>query len=740
MIRFLSAFIFLGAAAMAEPIAIRSGDHASFARLVLSIPEGAEWDVGRMGDDVGVVLSDHEDGFDTDGIFDRIPRNRIGSVSSEDRLLRLELVCDCHADAFLWQADRLVVDIVDGPPPPGNPFDMPLLSGGRDTAQAATRGGDLPILLPRDDRHRLLQELMPFRFTQNGEDERITAAQSAVMVSLARAATEGFFELPTDPVQMTFADEEEDRVSVPRVVGLTPVTDPMAGFGMSLEELGGPGLALRSTLTDLVAGREVPDQGSRNCLPDSIFDVAAWAGDGNFAKQVSKARSALTTEFDRYPPGSIEELAGAYIYFGFGAEARRVLSLDGNQTLDRALLAEMALIVDGHTVPDGRLAAQQDCTGKGTLWLLMARSDIADVGSDIRGEAVREFRTLPPHLRTHLGPLLAEKFLSADDAERARDIIDQVPSGGAGLSIDASLVRAEVDDALGTTEEKERELSALAEDSARLPPEALAQLLELKLERGAFASPEEIELAHVLLYETRPIGGHERLAAALARTYIALDDFGQAEAIMQTEVSVDSDTFGALANDLFAARVDRLSDLEVLELALEDSPPNVRPELIDRLAGRLIDMGFPNEALQVLEVTDEQQDNPERRYLRAGANALLGKIEMVEQELGTLDDARARDIRTQTFSLIGDHVEAFAVSAPAADAREDQDLAWRAGAWDALAGVDDPLIQSVSRLALQPTLLSPDLAELEARNALLGEAARTREMAEELLGRFSLEN
>ena len=381
-----------------------------------------------------------------------------------------------------------------------------------------------------------------------------------------------------------------------------------------------------------------------------------------------------------------------------------------------------------------------DCTGKGTLWLLMARSDIADVGSDIRGEAVREFRTLPPHLRTHLGPLLAEKFLSADDAERARDIIDQVPSGGAGLSIDASLVRAEVDDALGTTEEKERELSALAEDSARLPPEALAQLLELKLERGAFASPEEIELAHVLLYETRPIGGHERLAAALARTYIALDDFGQAEAIMQTEVSVDSDTFGALANDLFAARVDRLSDLEVLELALEDSPPNVRPELIDRLAGRLIDMGFPNEALQVLEVTDEQQDNPERRYLRAGANALLGKIEMVEQELGTLDDARARDIRTQTFSLIGDHVEAFAVSAPAADAREDQDLAWRAGAWDALAGVDDPLIQSVSRLALQPTLLSPDLAELEARNALLGEAARTREMAEELLGRFSLEN
>ncbi len=136
--------------AMAGTVTFRSGEHADFSRLVLDIPPGTDWSLNRLADDYVLSLGEGMS-FDTSAAFDRIPRDRIAALETppDTGELVVRLGCDCHAVAFLFAPGKLVIDVADGPAPPGSPFEV-----ARDGATGEP-GPDrpiLPLVTPAPDR------------------------------------------------------------------------------------------------------------------------------------------------------------------------------------------------------------------------------------------------------------------------------------------------------------------------------------------------------------------------------------------------------------------------------------------------------------------------------------------------------------------------------------------------------------------------------------------------------------
>ena len=110
--------------ASGDRVQVRSGNHPDFARLVLVYSDPRRWsvvptDAGYRIDIAGTV------DFDVARVFDLIPRDRIGAVTvGSGGSLEIDVVCDCHVDALELPGRGLVVDIRDGPAPPGNPFEL----------------------------------------------------------------------------------------------------------------------------------------------------------------------------------------------------------------------------------------------------------------------------------------------------------------------------------------------------------------------------------------------------------------------------------------------------------------------------------------------------------------------------------------------------------------------------------------------------------------------------------------
>lgn len=102
----------------AQEIAIRSGEHAGFSRIVLYFDKTVAWKVGRVAGGYEFRVDDGSLTYDTSNVFEKIPRTRMTAL--EDRgsgRLFIASNCDCHADAFEIRGAEVVLDIKDGAAP-----------------------------------------------------------------------------------------------------------------------------------------------------------------------------------------------------------------------------------------------------------------------------------------------------------------------------------------------------------------------------------------------------------------------------------------------------------------------------------------------------------------------------------------------------------------------------------------------------------------------------------------------
>jgi len=425
--------------AAAQTVTIRSGEHASFSRLVLYFPTDAGWQLGRSDRGYRLLSMDDSVRFDTSGVFDFMPRSRILSVADGPARLDLEVTCRCHADAFEYRPGIVVVDIKDGAPPTDARFEARIdTDDTRETDQerraAAPRplpaprfplGGARPQLSPMASPPQALMSEVPdatFLFERGLPDETVASLGSQLAMTLADAMAAG--------------DLVPSRGSTERLDGR-----PLAA-----------GVSVR---TARIAQQERSETEDR-CLPDAMFDVTAWRGDLAPTETLAQARATFLDDIDAPDEAAVIAVARRHVALGFGAEAALIVSAFPVESEEGGIVAAMAVIVDNPEAPDlgsnesSALRSQQGCGTAAELWALLAAPAGAVDGARPDIDAVvRVVSALPIHLRRHLAPEVSRRLRALGENEAASMVrssvtrSDRVPSQE--LAVETAIGRGEED-------------------------------------------------------------------------------------------------------------------------------------------------------------------------------------------------------------------------------------------------------------------------------------------------------
>ncbi|WP_296426002.1 hypothetical protein [Yoonia sp.] len=737
----LFAYLWSAGALWAEPVQIRTGEHAQFTRVVLTIPVGADWQLAR-GEDGYLLRLPVEDGYDTRRFFNIIPRDRITNVSQsiDSGELSLAVSCECSADAFLYRPDTLVVDIRDGAPDAGSPFEI--LAGPRieparsaklakENTYVVPRNQLLPLILPDSGiiptaapgagdiaTTPMVAKTEPEASTPLSLDEDLNALERAVTESMARGLSQGLLEtdLPLGDAVVPLDDALRDALGVDGALA--------------------PGVRA-STSVDRAA---IPDDPAINvtqegatCLPSAYFDVGSWGDEQPFAAQLSAARARLTGEFDHTEEAAVTNLARTFVFFGFGREALQVLKLDGINSQERRYLAAIGQIVDGDPWESGLFAQQVSCATPAALWAILASGDGALDAQMDRSAVLNAFKALPFGLQSHLGPRLAEKFIAIGDNDGASQALAAV-GGATPPPIDAELAETALTRALGEPEIAMADLAEIASTDARITPEAMTELFVEAVKSGLLIRDEDFLLADALRFENGQLPVAVDLAMAQIRGYLAGDRFTAASALLHEEAgAIGAERHLALSTELAHAAVARMQNAPFLEFAFSALPDQMAPETENALARRLLDLGFPDRAGIVIADSVAGDAATERSYLRAEIALSIGAPDLVRAALVAIDSDRATALRR----IANDALSGDAVVADTSAGVDTEQSLWRRGVWRNLAESEDQLLQAASSVVLgqEVAQLDPETPLANGR-ALLDQSAESRAVLDDLLTRF----
>ena len=729
-------------AARAEVITFRSGEHADFSRLVLTIPRGTDWRLGRDGDGYALQLGNPADRFDISSAFDRISRNRIAALDPEagPGRLGIALACDCHATAFLWRADKLVLDVADGGPPAGSVFETPIDG----TAQGLVRVDQptLPILTGPGPQNTESLAALPDPFIQPDASETLlSATERAIAESLARAASQGLLTLdptavlqpsqsPPGPAEMPMVTSAEDAAVSADVPALHPGLTTHSAIDISPRSLD-PDQSLSRT--------------GQPCLAEGSLDVAAWADESDFGSQIGRLQARLTGEFDSYSASTATDLARLYIHFGFGREALRALQISDTSDPQTELLASLAHLVDAEPSDPAALEQQEGCANGVVFWLALARGSVAGLSESQKATLTSTFRALPDTLRGHLGASLAQLFLQDGDFLAADTILAIARNGLTADVFEREVAQVGLTAGLEGSDRAMTMLSTLARSDDRTTAETLGQLIDMRLAAGQDIDDPDVLLAEALLFENRGRSGYAALAPSYARALISKGQIARTLDFLEGDLApLSQDAILALRSEATIAAAAMLPVAEFLNFAFGERPAGIDQAARDAIATRLTELGFPDEAQRVITadqaaasggVAANEADLPRGSIAIPQANPL--EPALATPAVDVADAVDGADV-VKTLSAGEAALPGLATDAPPDGSIPVAD-AWLAGDWDRLAQTDDPLLQAASEAMRTAPALSGDAASLATSRTLLAEAEATRALAESLLNRFALD-
>ena len=713
---FTICFFVLGNLAAAQGAEVRSGAHDGFDRLVFTLEPGANWQLGR--NEYGYVLRVPGAGdFRLGSVFDRIGDQRISSLSSlAENEISIALNCDCHADAFLWRPDKLVVDIIDGPPNTDAEFESALALPEPPVSTHA-QPAILPIVVKPE--RPALPLAVPDKGAVTGETgEGLRQLGLALTESVSRAASQGLLETALIPEREAITTVEHDETENHDRAALVAEYPSTETLNSEIGEIWS-GLQTQTSID-----RERADDATRPgeisptdiCPPEDWFDVTRWGDTRSFSQQIGAARAAVSAEFDKVPEAETIKLARTLIFFGFGKEAQRALEVDGVSSREREFLADIARLVDLEPVNSNRFSAYAHCPGGALLWALLAEPQL--ISPEIDARAIRTiFRELPESLKGHIGAHLAAIFADAGDPDTGRLILEQTGSATtiapeATLDAEASIVGSE----LGETARLATYLERLG--TTRSPdPETLLTYLELAHRSETHAPEDVMTLITELRFEFRNQPIERELAAAEIVARIDRGEFIRArDELLSVYPQLDQNTKDLLLTALAEGVADRADDLSLLRLIVGIDWSDAPAETRNRLAERTLNAGFSDHASALISDEADSFDAFEGRILRARIALRQGHPDEALSIMSELAGPEVAGLRAEAMRRSRDFTGALTEIQEAEAHNDLLELAWLAEDFGAVAAVaPEPLGPLVQRMtaAVPATAAGPTLAQTE---------------------------
>ncbi|MEJ1992997.1 MAG: hypothetical protein P8X50_15260 [Maritimibacter sp.] len=747
MIRLLALLVtlLLPAFARAQGVVATGEEQADFTRVFLQMRVEDGWSFGKVAGGFEFRAASTDTSYDLSTVFDTIPRNRIAQLRDRgDGRLFFAVGCDCHGDAFVFRDGQMVLDIIDGAAPTADwPFEAQLgpMSQQADpaaetqTAQAEAPDGQaehpfaelsdegqsmgenhngaevtenlspdatadragLPLMMMSSAaeaglRYGPLRDYVPSDgATSAGNDvisrrEHVQETQTALLEQIARAAAQGLLDADMGQIEAGVAratkstEAEEDEP----LYATVPNDD---GSHISVE-----------TSIDMAAALRRPRAGATDdgtaCLDPDLFDIGQWGAPIEEGIDLGAHRSAVVGEFDAPDTEGMTDLTKYYIYLTFGAEARSLIKNYPDVISHPAILYVMADVMDNEqAAAAASIEKQMACDGATALWATLAQPRL-NPGQTINTKAVTlTFSSLPKHLRRHLGPQLAKKFLDMGDQTTA-DIIHRAfgrvvePTDSAADLVEAEfeIADGEIDTALGRLD------TVVANADSNLP-EALLKRVNTTLDHDKAVPLDTLTLLESLLFEQRGTETGKRLIDANIRARGSVRDFHRAfellrEAIAEKEVTPERAVelrqilFGQLATNSadasFLRRITGHMD-QVVQMPAENRRP---------IAERFLALSLPGPAKQVLDGTGTSIPAEPDRLLYARAALLDERPDVAIGYLSGLEGDVAEELRARALAQAKDYRSATSTYEVIGNQQAALDNAWRGGLWPDVSKLD----------------------------------------------------
>lgn len=611
-------FFLAGSPAFSQVIAVTSGEHGAFTRLVLQFPQVTEWRFGRTEAGYEFETSGRQPRFDLSDVYRRIGKERIRSIWADPQTGRLQLGigCACHAVIDNSQDRLVVIDIRDGAPEADHPFETTLA------------GNRLPPLGPaRTARPRsrpVETAAQPYDWLQVGaepvKEVRAEALERRLPISqdlanfranlitqLDRASSDGLVRLAPEPIGPDLAP-----------TGIAGEAQQNFGIG-----------------TDTALSR------SGSICPDPAdLDVSLWASGDNAFSEMSASREPILGEFDRVDRSALTAAVKVAIFYGFGVEARALMSAFGSEELLPPELTALSHLVDGEMPASNPFTDQQACPGPVALWALAAApsgSRIQDLDADA---AIQAFMALPPHLQAVLALDVAGKLQASGHGSQAEILLNTLQRSGPVTKAVMPLAAAQLSIARGEVEEAARQLAERPAAESGTPAALMLQA-EANFRLGTPPVSEFVtELEALYFVEASGPNGRE-ITRALALTRAMAGDFREAFSLASEDGATSRDLWGLLAREG--------SDGALLTQASQGAPD---PGSISRsdqtvIARRLIELGLPSLA------RDWVGSGAEAPELRARLDLLQRDGRSAIRALGSVQSPEAETLRVEAFEAIG---------------------------------------------------------------------------------------
>lgn len=682
--------------AWAENAKVRSGEHAGFSRLVVTLAEPAAWKFGRSEDGYELRLDRAGVIFDLAQVFTRIPKTRIGAVASmgESRLT-VTANCACHAETFEFRPGILVIDLKDGAPPEGSRFETVL----------DTRQTEEPPETPA------------YEWVAAGtkvEDKRpvamlpATALRDSLLRELSLGAARGVIDMQLAEVPgPETAGQMTGQIRVGTEISFEPhqggATDPVT---------------LQSGI----------------CIDEMALAIQDWASPADPAAVLSRAREGLLEEFDKPDPDAVEKAARRYIFLGFGREARQIVAQLAPEIPSAPLLMSLGILVDGEADPVTAFAGMENCDTAAALWSVLARSHLRPSERINASAIVRAFSALPPGLRRTLVLPLGERLLEQGDTESARRVRDAAGRVSQDGATGAALMTAELLVHEGDSIAAEEKLAAIAGGRGSLEPEALIAQVELAAAQRSAVPPETISDLAILAQQHRGLDIEPKLRRALVLAEALSGDFGAAMKDVERAPESRMEVWSLLA--------EIGPDTAVLDFAIfgqSEVRPQVPRDTGVRFAERLAKLGFGDEAaLWLSAVAPDPGSRAEQERLLFARIALANRDALsTVRHLAGIPGADAASLRAEAQMQLGDF------SAAVLSLKEVEDVEGVARAerlsqhWEGVATQDAGVWQRAASFAPGegPALPEGEAVTLSAAIQVVSESGAAREALSALLSR-----
>jgi hypothetical protein len=708
---FLVMLVLLPVKVIGQPVFVQTGEHPTFTRVVVDLPDPDTWRFGRVMGGYALRLP-VSDGYDLQRFFDIIPRQRITAVTQDVARgeLRLEVDCACRADVVLLPDGYLVIDILDGLPMPNSAFEVSLdapmtgdVFAGNSILPVIFDVPDLPV--PVDiGPATMVQMAAPEPPADVSFSDDLAALETLVIENLGRGLTEGFLTA-----------ERPTAATAP--IPPPTLTAPLPGIAVRT------GLDPAAILTEPIA---VDDQGLA-CAPDDLLDVARWADASPFVDQFAMKRAALIRDFDMFDPLAVTDLARFYVHFGFGREAVQTLALDAGASQERQYLRLIAAVLDEDAVSFVGLTEQVTCPSRIALWAMLALPEAAINQSANRAAVLRSYKELPLHLQIHLGPRLAKRFAAIGDDDAAAQVLGAAEAI-APARIETRLAQSTLASQRGDHENALTILADITETNQRITADTMVLFLDEAVRQGRAISAADMLTADALRFENALTPVAAELAIAQVRAYLAAASFDDAARVIADETdNLAQDQRRAVADAFAIAAVADMPDAEFLAYAMTVDLITANPAA--QIADRLSDIGFPDAARDLLVRTGYDDFAGPVRYAKARALLDLGEIATALTLLQADDTPQAERLRETAANL-------QAGRAPVTSGNPLNDN-WRNGDWRELTQTDDALLRDTATSLLAPPPAFDTQIPLTSGRQILQQAEQSRQIVDALFQRFT---